>query len=132
MRFSINSSGAVSNVYFASWTTSPSNIYFDGNAGTSEASIGALTGNNEWYYDGSANIYVYSTTAPSGRVITPQLNTWQATVTTSPNIVNYNGSGNVFAKSSLASLASNTDWYWAANVLYVYTTYFLAAYSICG
>jgi len=48
-------------------------------------------------------------------------NQYQTTVTTQPNIVTFNDTvGNPVA--STAALASDKDWYWSSNVLYIYST----------
>ena len=47
-------------------------------------------------------------------------NVWNATVTTEPNVVWFNGVAGT-NKSSKSALASAGDWYWAGNVLSVYS-----------
>jgi hypothetical protein len=48
-------------------------------------------------------------------------NVWQATVTTEPKHVFFNGVHGQL-KASAAACTSARDWYWASNVLYVYST----------
>ena len=50
----------------------------------------------------------------------PTTSVWDATVTTQPNVVWFNGTAGTL-KTSKSALASPGDWYWAANVLSVYS-----------
>jgi hypothetical protein len=56
------------NVYQATVSTQPNQVFFDGTLGTLETSIAALTANDEWYW-ASGTLYIYSSTAPSGHTI---------------------------------------------------------------
>ena len=46
---------------------------------------------------------------------------WQASVTTEPKLVFFNGTLGIH-KSILTGVTAAKQWYWAANVLYVYST----------
>jgi hypothetical protein len=48
-------------------------------------------------------------------------NIWQATVTTQPNIVFFNGTRGTI-ETSVANLTAPEEWYWASNILYTYAT----------
>jgi hypothetical protein len=48
-------------------------------------------------------------------------NVWQATLTTEPASVKFNGTAGT-EKTSVATLTAANYWYWASNVLYVYST----------
>ena len=61
-----------------------------------------------------ANILGSGWTQTSGTV-------WQASVTTEPKMVFFNGTLGT-NKSSLISVTAANEWYWASNVLYVYST----------
>ena len=47
-------------------------------------------------------------------------NIWKTTVTTQPNIVYFNGTRGTLV-ASLASISQNFNWFWASNVLYVWS-----------
>jgi hypothetical protein len=52
----------------------------------------------------------------------PPPNVWQKTgVTTAPNVVIFNGTWGEYESGGIAALDANYEWYWASNVLYVYT-----------
>jgi len=46
-------------------------------------------------------------------------NVWKANVSTQPNLVTFDGTSGD-AQTSVSALSASGDWYWAANVLYVY------------
>lgn len=48
-------------------------------------------------------------------------NVWQAALTTEPSSVKFNGTEGT-EKTSVAALTAANYWYWASNVLYVYST----------
>ena len=60
------------------------------------------------------------------------LNTWYATVTTQPYTVWFNGTLGT-QEASVATVGATNEWYWAHNLLYVYsTTHPSAAYTSPG
>ena len=62
------------------------------------------------YNSGSARAYPFTITN----------NVWEATLTTEPNQVFFNGTRGTQATST-ASVDASNEWYWAENVLYVYS-----------
>ena len=60
--------GTQANTYQAAVAAQPYVVATDGTRGTPEASTGALTADGQWYWV-SGSLYLYSTTAPSGRTV---------------------------------------------------------------
>ena len=61
-----NTSG---NIWRASRTTNPGVVRVNGTIGVKEALQANLNAANEWYWDGSTFIYLYSTTNPGGKTV---------------------------------------------------------------
>ena len=80
---------------------------------TANGSIYDWTSEDAGFNPDAAN-YTYSI------VGVPTTSVWDATVTTQPNVVWFNGTAGTL-KTSKSELASPGDWYWAANVLSVYS-----------
>lgn len=51
----------------------------------------------------------------------PPANSWSATLTTEPTAVFFNGTKGT-KESAEANLDATNEWFWASNVLYVYST----------
>lgn len=71
-----------------------------------------------WSSDGNSSNFFFLSKI---EVKTPTANVWQATVTTEPNIVLFNGTVGTKV-ASIGDITGANKWYWAANVLYVYST----------
>ena len=67
-------SGLPATVWFTSQTTNPWLPSFSGTPGVSQSSLSAVTGPNEYYWDGSDRLYVYSNSDPSNIVEIPTRN----------------------------------------------------------
>ena len=62
--------GYAANTYYApSVTTAPNVVWLDNTVGTNEATKFLAAANNEWNYDALNNLWINSTSAPSGRTI---------------------------------------------------------------
>jgi hypothetical protein len=60
-------SGAAYNIYQATVTTQPHNVWINGTAGTKQASLAALQVPGDWYWDSGANVlYLVSVASPTG------------------------------------------------------------------
>lgn len=67
---SIESYGAIGNVWQATCTTEPKQVFFNGIRGTPQASVAACTAENDWYW--LANVlYIYSTSDPDTNYTSP-------------------------------------------------------------
>jgi hypothetical protein len=72
------------NVWQVADTTVPAKVYFNNtSAGTQVASVAAVTSAGNWYFDGSATLYVYSTSNPG-------------TAFTAPPVTAVGDTGNIF------------------------------------
>src|SRR5215469_9045970 len=76
------------------------------------------------YVTGAAPILTGANLLPQSawtRCSTCQNNVWHASVSTRPNVVMFNGAhGN--QKTAISALATAGDWYWVADVVYVWCT----------
>lgn len=93
-------------------TSGNPNNYYHKTTADDETETGDVTG----YALGNALIWIESI---EGR--TPQANTWQATLTTEPNQVFFDGTRGTLVADA-ASVNSENEWFWEANVLYIYYT----------
>jgi hypothetical protein len=76
------------NVWQATVSTQPNQVFFDGTRGTLETSISNLTAPNEWYWASNV-LYVYMSGDPSGHIEASQRNT--AITISSKNYITVDG-----------------------------------------
>lgn len=87
------------------------------NTGTNVCT-GLRLGNN--FNTASTSTIYYDDVAVTDLVVVP-VNQWQATCTTEPQLVYFNGTRGTKEVSQAALDAAN-EWFWASNILYIYST----------
>lgn len=84
-----------------------------GNGGLYGGGGAGSGGSSSAFGSGASGIVVLTYTAPTPSV-------WQVSMATQPNIVYFNGTRGTLV-ASVAAITTQYNWYWAANVLYVYS-----------